>query len=124
MRIWAISASAAAGFMLVLAGCMSCSINQNPQQLKEKTAQTTAALKRDGKAIAAGVKEGWTRDNPLDLNHASKPQLERLQGINAAKADRIIANRPYSKSSELVSRGVLSRHDYDRISELVTVKKQ
>lgn len=124
MRISAISALAAVGFMLVLAGCMSCSVNQNPQQLKEKTAETTAALKRDGKAIAAGVREGWTRDNPLDLNHASKPQLEKLPGINAEKADRIIANRPYSRPSELVSRRVLSRYDYKRISTLVTVKKQ
>lgn len=123
MRFSAISALAAVGFMLVLAGCMSCSVNQNPQQLKEKTAETTAALKRDGKAIAAGVREGWSRDNPLDLNHASKPQLEKLPGINAEKADRIIANRPYSRTRELVSRRVLSRFDYERISTLVTVKK-
>ncbi len=109
--------------MLVLAGCMSCSVNQNPQQLKEKTAETTAALKRDGKAIAAGVREGWSRDNPLDLNHATNPQLEKLPGINAEKADRIIANRPYSRRRELVGRRVLSRYDYERISTLVTVKK-
>lgn len=124
MRISTISASLAAGLVLVVVGCMGCSVNQNPQQLKEKTAETTAALKRDAKAIAAGVREGWGRDRPLDLNHATKPQLESLKGINAAKADQIIANRPYSKPEELVSRGVLSRRDYDTISKLVTVNKQ
>lgn len=123
MRISTISASLTAGFVLVLVGCMSCSVHQNPQQLKEKTAETTAALKRDAKAVAAGVREGWSRDRPLDLNHATQPQLESLQGINAAKADRIIANRPYSKPDELLSRGVLSRRDYDTISKLVTVHK-
>jgi competence protein ComEA len=124
MRISTISASLATGLVLVVVGCMGCSVNQNPQQLKEKTAETTAALKRDAKAIAAGVREGWGRDRPLDLNHATKPQLESLKGINAAKADQIIANRPYSKPDELVSRGVLSRRDYDTISKLVTVNKQ
>jgi DNA uptake protein ComE-like DNA-binding protein len=124
MRISTISASLAAGLVLVVVGFMGCSVNQNPQQLKEKTAETTAALKRDAKAIAGGVREGWGRDKPLDLNHATKPQLESLKGINAAKADQIIANRPYSKPDELVTRGVLSRRDYDTISKLVTVNKQ
>jgi DNA uptake protein ComE-like DNA-binding protein len=108
---------------LFLAGCLSCSVKQNPDQLKDKTAETTAALKRDAKAIAAGVREGWSRDKPLNLNNGTKAQLESLPGIDAARADRIIANRPYSKPEELVNRRVLSRHEYDRISDLVIAKK-
>jgi len=42
----------------------------NPQELKEKTARATAELKVDAKAVAAGVREGWSRDKPLDLNTA------------------------------------------------------
>jgi competence protein ComEA len=124
MRLWRIfSVLLAGGFTLVLTGCFSCSVKQNPQQLKEKTAQTTAALKSDAKAVAAGVREGWSRDKPLDLNHASKAQLESLPGVNAAIADRIIAGRPYAKPDDLLSRGVISRRQYAKISELVTAKK-
>ena len=113
----------AGGFALLQTGCFSCSVKQNPQQLKEKTAQTTAALKSDAKAVAAGVREGWTRDKPLDLNHATRSQLESLPGVNAAIADRIIAARPYAKPDDLLSRGVISRRGYARISGLVTPKK-
>src|SRR6185437_330395 len=57
-----LSALVAGSLALVLTGCFSCSVKQNPQQLKEKTAETTAALKSDAKAVAAGVREGWSRD--------------------------------------------------------------
>ena len=124
MRLWRIfSVLLAAGLALILTGCFSCSVKQNPQQLKEKTAQTTAALKSDAKAVAAGVREGWSRDKPLDVNHATKAQLESLPGVNAAIADRIIAGRPYAKPDDLLSRGVVSRRQYARISALVTAKK-
>jgi len=124
MRLWHIfSVLAAGGFALLLTGCFSCSVKQNPQQLKEKTAQTTAALKSDAKAVAAGVREGWSRDKPLDLNHATKAQLESLPGVNAAIADRIIAGRPYAEPDDLLSRGVISRRQYAKVSELVTAKK-
>jgi competence protein ComEA len=114
---------AAAGLILILTGCFSCSVKQNPQQLKEKTAETTAALKSDAKAVASGVREGWSRDKPLDINHASKAQLESLPGINEATADRIIANRPYAKRDDLLSRGILTRREYERISEQLAAKK-
>ena len=124
MRIWRLGASlAAAGLILILTGCFSCSVKQNPQQLKEKTAETTAALKSDAKAVASGVREGWSRDKPLDVNHATKAQLESLPGISAAAADRIIANRPYAKRDDLLRRGILTRREYERISEQLTAKK-
>jgi competence protein ComEA len=124
MRIRVVAASlAAAGLILILTGCFSCSVKQNPQQLKEKTAETTAALKSDAKAVASGVREGWSRDKPLDVNHATKAQLESLPGISAAAADRIIANRPYAKRDDLLSRGILTRREYERISEQLTAKK-
>ena len=114
---------AAAGLILILTGCFSCSVKQNPQQLKERTAETTAALKSDAKAVASGVREGWSRDKPLDINHASKAQLESLPGISAATADRIIANRPYARRDDLLSQGILTRREYERISDQLTAKK-
>lgn len=123
MRIWMAALLTAAGLILILTGCFSCSVKQNPQQLKEKTAETTAALKSDAKAVASGVREGWSRDKPLDVNHATKAQLEGLPGVSAAAADRIIANRPYAKRDDLLSRGVLSKAEYNTISDRVTAKK-
>jgi hypothetical protein len=44
----------------------------NPAAVREKAADTTAEIKRDTKAIAQGIREGWTRDKTLDINTVSK----------------------------------------------------
>src|ERR1700716_349881 len=76
--------------MLLLAALAGCTQPpQNSQELKEKTAQATAEVKRDAKAVAEGIREGWSRDKPLDLNTATKAQLESLPGMTEAEADRV-----------------------------------
>jgi competence protein ComEA len=107
--------------LLALAGCTTQ--QQNPQELKEKTAQATEEVKRDARAVAAGIREGWSRDKPLDLNAATKDQLLSLPGVTSAQADRMIANRPYDKASDLLSRRIIPKSEYDKIADLITVKK-
>ncbi len=97
--------------------------HQNPQDLKEKTAHVTAELKRDTKAVASGIREGWSQYKTVDLNSATKEQLMTLPGVNAQAADRIIAGRPYAHPEDLVSRHIMSRKEYERISDLLKVGK-
>jgi len=111
-----------AGAILLLASLVSCVQPDNPQDLKEKTAKATENAKRDAKAVAEGIREGWSRDKPLNLNTATKDQLASLPGITSAEADRIIAERPYREPDELVSRHILPKSKYDRIADLVKAK--
>lgn len=71
--------------ILLLVSLGSCIQPDNPQDVKEKTAKATEEAKRDAKAIAEGIREGWSRDKPLNLNTATKEQLQSLQ----SKYDRI-----------------------------------
>jgi len=110
------------------AGCNACFNNQpqSPEQIRQQTAEATAKLKDDARAVGEGIREGLTRpspDKPLDLNHASKAQLTTLPGIDDAAADRIIAGRPYSSEHELLERHIVSRDQYNKIADSVTVKK-
>src|SRR5258708_14225740 len=105
---------------LLLTVSTACMQPRNSDDLKERTAQATADLKRDTKAVAAGIREGWSRDKPLDLNSASKDQLMSLPGLTAAEADRVIAGRPYAAPGDVLSRHILSKAEYDRISDRVT----
>ena len=113
--------SAFAVVLLLLAvGCTSQ--NPSPDEVREKTAQATSDIKRDAQALAQGVREGWNRDNPLDLNRASKDQLLSLPGMSSEAADRVIAGRPYSNTHELVSRRAISEQEYAKIRDQVTAK--
>jgi DNA uptake protein ComE-like DNA-binding protein len=109
--------------ILLLAGLAGCTQPRNSQDLKEKTAEATAQAKRDAKAVAAGIREGWNRDKPLDLNTATKEQLLSLPGMTAAEADRVIAGRSYVEPGDLVNRRILPKTVYDKIADRVTVKK-
>ena len=109
--------------ILLLAALAGCTQQQNSRDLKEKTAQATAEVKRDAKAVAAGIREGWSRDKPLDLNTATKEQLQSLPGMTAVEADRVVAGRPYNDPSDLVKRHILPKAEYDKIADQVTAKK-
>jgi DNA uptake protein ComE-like DNA-binding protein len=109
--------------IVLLAVSAGCTQHQDsPQELKERTAQATADLKRDTKAVAEGIREGWSRDKPLDLNAATRDQLTSLPGVTVADADKVIAGRPYSDPNELVSRHIMSKAEFDKISDRVTAK--
>ena len=109
--------------LMLLAMLVGCTQQQGSQDLKEQTAQATADVKRDAKAVAAGITEGWSRDKQLDLNTATKDQLLSLPGVSAAEADRVIAGRPYSEPGDLVTRRIMPKTEYDKIADRVTAKK-
>jgi DNA uptake protein ComE-like DNA-binding protein len=115
------------GGQIVLTGCIACNTKpSNPDQVREKTAQATAELKDNAKAVAQGIREGLNRptsDHPLDLNSASKSQLMSLPGIDDAAADRIIAARPYDNTHQLLDKRIISRDEYSKIADSITVQK-
>jgi hypothetical protein len=106
--------------LVVLVGCAR---NENSQDLKEKTAEATAGLKRNAKAMAEGVREGWNRDKPLNINTATRDQIVSLPGVTTLQADAIITGRPYDDPSQLVTRRILPQPLYDQIADKLTAKK-
>ena len=128
--------------LLWLGGCNS---TQQPsdEQVKQQAAQTTQQVKQgaqqaaaDAKvaaanaeekvnAIAAGVKQGLKSDGKpgaavVDINSASEDQLVDLPGISGERARRIVHGRPYGRPQDLVSKGILTRDQYARISGQIT----
>jgi len=113
---------------ICFAGCNACTNSQpqSPDQIRQQTAAATAELKDNTKAVAEGIKDGLTRpsaDKPVDINSASKAQLTSLPGMDGASADRVIAGRPYSSEHELLEKHILSREEYNKIADSITVKK-
>ncbi len=95
---------------------------QNPDELREKTADATAQLKTDTKAVVEGVREGLSRDKTINLNTATQEQLETLPGITHIRAGRVIAGRPYDDPHDVVTKHILSEQEYKRIEDRITAK--
>ena len=77
-------------------------------------------MRRDAKAMAEGVKEGMSRDKKtININKASREDLLTLPDISEHEADRIIAERPYDNTEDMVRRHVVPREEYDKISDRI-----
>ncbi|MBB4038764.1 DNA uptake protein ComE-like DNA-binding protein [Microvirga flocculans] len=55
----------------------------------------------------------------LDINTASKDQLDKLPQIGAARAEAIIKGRPYKAKNELVDRKIIPQSAYDAIKDRI-----
>lgn len=129
--------------LLWISGCY----NRHPsdEQIKQQAARDTeqareaakqaaanarvaaARAERDANDIAAGIKQGMhnnrsASDSAIDINSAGEDRLTTLPGVTAARARRIINNRPYAAPHDLVSKGVLTPSEYDRIAGQVVAR--
>ena len=107
---------------LLIAGFAACT-KDNPDEIRQRTADATAALRRDTKAVAEGVKEGMARDKTVDINKASRGDLSALPGISDHDADRIIAERPYDTTHDLVRKRIITEEQFDKIRDHITIGK-
>ena len=60
----------------------------------------------------------------LDINSASKPELQALKGIGDKRADDIIKGRPYTGKDDLVSKKILPQGIYDGIKDKIIAKQK
>jgi competence protein ComEA len=102
-------------------GLASCtSSHDNPDEIRQRTAEATATVRRDAKAVAEGVKEGMRHDEKaININRASREDILTLPGVTEREADRIIAERPFDDAHDLVKRRVLTEEQYDKLRDRV-----
>jgi competence protein ComEA len=68
---------------------------------------------------SASAKSKASAADKLDINSASKEQLDALPGIGEAFAQKIIDNRPYRTKRDLVTKKVIPQSTYDKIKDQI-----
>ncbi len=100
-------------FLFLVSGCLSAPgwAQKGKSAAAKDAAQQTLGTKATTTAL-------------VDINSASKEDLEKLPGIGKAYSDKIINGRPYAKKDQLVSRKIVPQATYDKIKDLIIAKQK
>ena len=79
-----------------------------------------AQVKKDPAAAAA---KADAKKALLDINTASADELRVLPGIGEAYSKKIIANRPYQRKDQLVSRKIIPEATYKGIKDQIIARQ-
>lgn len=109
--------------LLIIAGGLAASADRD---WISKNLNLAAKLTDGGKVYIPEIGEKADRSNTsnmpniININTASAGELDRLSGIGPVTAQKIIDNRPYQTTEELLTRKIVGKSTFEKIKDKIS----
>lgn len=106
---------------LLLGSSLSYAV-QNDVGAEQDAASKAMANQNIVKSHLEARRKAAARGNPVDINSATRKQLQQLPGVTDVVAKKIIAGRPYVSNRDLLTRKIINKEVYDNIRRRIYIK--
>jgi competence protein ComEA len=83
-----------------------------------------AASKSATTSTTTSTSKSATTAALVDINSASRDELMKVPGIGEAIANKIIAGRPWKQKSDLLSKGIANKGQYEKMKSHIIAKQK
>lgn len=92
----------------------------------DKLVKMRAEVRREelelSKFVRGGAFSAVTKDNPVDINNATREELKLLHGIGDGLSHQIMINRPYEKIEDLLKVKGMAETTINKLRPYITIK--
>jgi DNA uptake protein ComE-like DNA-binding protein len=109
---------------LVLSTFLALALTALPAVSQNAMQNAGTDTKNAAKDVGSATKTGTltvadkVRDK-IDINRAKKEDLMKLEGVGEATSNKIIAGRPYSSKRDLLTKKIVTKTTYNKISDQI-----
>jgi competence protein ComEA len=114
--------------VLIAAGGLSGDVDlQAANQTINKAQKLSDGMKiyipsvKDKPVESTNTIESPSPENKLNINIATKSELDLLPGVGSVTAEKILSMRPYQSLNELIAKKVLNNSQFEKVKDIIMI---